>query len=41
VKVVEVNGEKVAKKTKGNKSKSGVLITPPDIAAVQNYFLEL
>jgi hypothetical protein len=40
VKVVEVNGEKIEEKTKGNKSKSGVLITPPDIAAVQSYFLE-
>lgn len=40
VKVVEVNGERVQQKTKAGKSKSGVLITPPDIATVQSYFLE-
>ena len=40
VKVVEVNGEKVDEKTKGNRSKPGALITPPDIVAIRNYFLE-
>jgi hypothetical protein len=40
VKVVEVNGEKILEKTKGSKSKSGALITPPDIVEVRNYFLE-
>jgi hypothetical protein len=40
VKVVEVNGEKIPPKTRGGKRKSEALITPPDIVAVQNYFLE-
>jgi hypothetical protein len=40
VKVIEVNGEKILEKTKGNKSKPNTLIAPPDIAEVQNYFLE-
>jgi hypothetical protein len=40
VKVVEVNGEKIVEKTKGDKSKPSELISPPDGAAVRNYFLE-
>jgi hypothetical protein len=40
VKVVEFNGEKVDPKNKAIKSKSEAFFTPPDIAAVQNYFIE-
>ena len=40
VKVVEVNGEKIPQEPKINKRNSRALVSPPDIAAVQNYFLE-
>lgn len=40
VKVVEVNGEKIQQELKINKHNSRELISPPDIAAVQSYFLE-
>jgi hypothetical protein len=40
VKVVEINGEKVERKNKACKSESEAFFTPPDIVAVQNYFLE-
>jgi len=40
VKVVEVNGEKIPPKTRGGRRKPEALINPPDIVAVQNYFLE-
>ena len=39
VKVVEINGEKVEPKNKAPKSKSEAFFTPPDIVAVQNYFV--
>jgi hypothetical protein len=40
VKVVEVNGEKIQQEPKIKKHNSRELISPPDIAAVQSYFLE-
>ena len=40
VKVIEVNGEKIPQKPKANKRNSRVLVSPPDMASVQNYFLE-
>lgn len=40
VKVIEVNGEKIPQKPKVNKRNSRALVSPPDIAEVQNYFLE-
>ena len=41
VKVVEVNGEKVPPKSKTDKRNLRAIVSPPDIVAVQNYFLEL
>jgi hypothetical protein len=40
VKVVEINGETISQNPKAGKHNSRVLISPPDIVAVQNYFLE-
>jgi hypothetical protein len=40
VKVVEFNGEKVPPKNKADNTKSEAIFTPPDIVAVQKYFIE-
>ncbi|MFT3752884.1 MAG: hypothetical protein QM800_08395 [Paludibacter sp.] len=40
VKVIEVNGEKIPPKSKANKRNLRALVSPPDMASVQSYFLE-